>query len=60
MSKTVKDLLTKLKSVVKPKSIHDIETEYLSQSVDLVDLEIRQRRIQNGTAPFQTNYTRHW
>lgn len=33
------------------------EQVYLENSVDLVDLERRQRNIIRGTAPFQTHYT---
>jgi hypothetical protein len=32
------------------------EQKYLEDSVDAVDLEHRQRRIMNGTAPYQRNY----
>jgi len=32
------------------------EEKYLEDSVDAIDLEHRQRRISNGTAPFQRYY----
>lgn len=53
---------TKLKNFLKglkPRHTMTIEEKYLSESVDLVDLEIRQRNLRNGSAPFQ-RVTRIW
>lgn len=35
------------------------ELKYLENSIDAVDLEYRQKRIANGTAPFQQQYYNH-
>lgn len=53
---------TKLKNFIKSLTTRhtmSLEEKYLSESVDLVDLEVRQRKIQNGNAPFQKQ-TRIW
>ncbi len=46
-------MLNKFMKMFKSK---DYVYDYLSNSVDLVDLENRMREIDRGTAPFQRSY----
>ena len=47
----IKNLILK----IKPKSLREIENEYLSNASDHADLERRMKRIDRGQAPFQIN-----
>jgi hypothetical protein len=48
---------------LKSKTEKDLISEYLAESVDIVDLENRLRRIERGQAPWQTQsraYLQGW
>jgi len=48
---------------LKGKTEKDLISEYLAESVDIVDLENRLRRIERGQAPWQTQsraYLQGW
>jgi hypothetical protein len=48
---------------LKGKTEKDLISEYLAESVDVVDLENRLRRIERGQAPWQTQsraYLQGW
>jgi len=54
----LKSLTKSFNNAIKRARMSD-EERYLSDSVDLVDLEGRQKRIMYGQAPYQIN-GRHW
>lgn len=51
----ITSMVNAIKEFIKNSQKSD-EEKYLEDAVDMVDLEHRQRRISNGTAPFQRYY----
>lgn len=61
MKKILKRLLKGITPLRVPRK--DITDEWLGQSVDLVDLETRMKRLDRGQAPFhvqQNHNLKHW
>ena len=56
-------MLNMFSKLLKGKTEKDLISEYLAESVDIVDLENRLRRIERGQAPWQTQsraYLQGW
>ncbi len=56
-------MLKMFSKFLKGKTEKDLISEYLAESVDIVDLENRLRRIERGQAPWQTQsraYLQGW
>jgi len=56
-------MLKMFSKLLKGKTEKDLISEYLAESVDIVDLENRLRRIERGQAPWQTqsrSYLQGW
>jgi hypothetical protein len=55
----MRNLFKKIKLFVNYSYRQDLENRFLSDSIDLADLERRQQQIMRGQAPFQKTYCKY-